>query len=454
MKRWMWLSLAATVVIATGVTLVALPNQREWTTSSPEALAEFELAMEAERKLYGEDVQQHVKNAVEHDPDFVMARLYSVNAAIREDEASGKAFWDEILATDTSKLTPRERYFIERSRAVREERPEDIPGLTDEYLAKYPNDPYVLRRKADRAWAEDELEEAERLYRRLAETNPNWVIAYNMLGYINMRKGRFAEAEENFKSYRFIAPDQANPYDSLGELFIALGRYDEAEESLERALEVKPDFWASYEHLALMKTFNGELDHARETIARAKAAGAPEEMIGALGCLAEYTAMRNAGQWQMILDNADSECIEREHLNFPKIITHLAASELGEWKTARKIETETSKLLAGYEDKGMAKEQSTLRAGIDHLEGVRMAFQGDYEAAGEKLRAADGSLDYGEAGRAIFKLYNRMVLTELLLANGKDVEAHALLAKIRGVNPMWVAEFEDAGLRIIGLERG
>ena len=50
MKRWMWSSLAALLVIATGVTLVALPKGQEWTTSSPEALAEFE-AQRATRAL-------------------------------------------------------------------------------------------------------------------------------------------------------------------------------------------------------------------------------------------------------------------------------------------------------------------------------------------------------------------------------------------------------------------
>ena len=47
-----------------------------------------------------------------------------------------------------------------------------------------------------------------------------------------MMQGRFAEAEESFKSYRFIALDQANPHDSLGELYITTGRYDEAERIL------------------------------------------------------------------------------------------------------------------------------------------------------------------------------------------------------------------------------
>ena len=41
MKRWYWIAIAAAVVVAAGVTLVAVPTAPEWTTSSPEALAEY-----------------------------------------------------------------------------------------------------------------------------------------------------------------------------------------------------------------------------------------------------------------------------------------------------------------------------------------------------------------------------------------------------------------------------
>ena len=47
-----------------------------------------------------------------------------------------------------------------------------------------------------------------------------------------------------------------------------------------------------------------------------------------------------------------------------------------------------------------------------------------------------------------------MALAELLLADGQDAEAHGLLSKMRSVNPLVVAEFEDSGLTVIGLERG
>jgi len=63
-------------------------------------------------------------------------------------------------------------------------------------------------------------------------------------------------------------------------------------------------------------------------------------------------------------------------------------------------------------------------------------------------------MTYIEAPSAIFKLENRMILAELLLAGGRDADAHGLLAKIRSVNPLWVAEFQDTGFKRLGLERG
>jgi hypothetical protein len=63
-------------------------------------------------------------------------------------------------------------------------------------------------------------------------------------------------------------------------------------------------------------------------------------------------------------------------------------------------------------------------------------------------------LTYINAGSAISKLYNRMILAELLLAGGQDAVAHGLLSKVRSVNPVWVTEFQDSGFKMIGLERG
>jgi tetratricopeptide (TPR) repeat protein len=450
----MWLALAAVVVIAAGVTLVALPTGQEWTTSSPEALAELEAAMDSQMKLYSEDAERSLNRALELDPDFVIANLFSLRYVPHDDQETREARWAKVEEANTALLTPRERLFVERSRAYHEERPEDVVGLLDEYVARYPNDPYILNLKAAQAWELGRLEEAERLYQRLAEISPNWVIAYNMLGYTNMGRGRFAEAEEYFKSYRFIAPDQANPYDSLGELFITVGRYDEAQETLERALEIKPDFWASYAHLVLVMGLNGDPDGARGIVERAKEAGAPEGRVTEMDCRQRYMAMRSAEQWQEILDQAESECATEWRVGFAVLTTHFAASRLGDWESALALEVETSNMLEQYEQEGLSMEVMTLRGALLHMQGVRLAFQGGYADAESKLRAADKELTYGEASTGTYKLYNRMILAEVLLSDGKDAEAHGLLAKVRGVNPVMVADFEESGLKAIGLDRG
>jgi len=400
MKRGVWLAIAALVVVAAGVTLVALPRGPEWTTSSPEALKEFEAAMEAEQKLYSGEAAEHFAKAYELDPDFLMAKLRYAYYLGMTDKERANELRGEVFAADTSDLTPRERFFIEYEEAYREKRQEDAASILDEYVARYPDDPYILNQKALRTWQHGDLEEAERLYQKLIEIRPNWVISYNQLGYITMMQGRFAEAEEYFKSYRFIAPDQANPHDSLGELFITLGRYDEAEESLEKAIEIKPDFWHSYEHLALVKACSGDQAGVREEVERAKAAGMPEEWLARVECFADYEEMASREAWQEILDHSDSGCVKDFKDGYPFVITHLAASRLGDWDTAQKIEERTSEVLEKVRESGDDKNTMVLEGALNHMKGVRLALQGDLGGAEERLRAADMGLTYMAAGTA------------------------------------------------------
>ena len=452
MKRWMWLTLAAVVMVAAGATLIALPKGLDWTSDSPEAVAAFQAGMDAEMKVYYEDAWRNFQRAVELDPDFVVANLFAIKT-YRDDEEKCDVMWSKVENADVTQLTPRERYYVESAKARHAKQPAEAEKLLEDYMAKYPNDPYILNQKAMETWSRGELEDAERLYQRLVEIAPNWVIAYNQLGYINMMKGRFAEAEEYFKSYRFIAPDQANPHDSLGELFITQGRYDEARESLETAIEIKPDFWAAYQHLVLMQAFNGDTEGSRQTIERVRAASGPESMVTSMECLERFTALRNAEAWQEIVDESDSECVKGFKEGYSTVTTHFAACKLGDFERAMEMEVETANLIDKVGEHGNEKDLMSLRGAFLHMQGVRLALQGDYAGAEEKLRAADEGLTYVEAGVGMYKLFNRMILAEVLLADRQDAEAHGLLSNVRSVNPVLVAEFEDTGLRNLGLDR-
>ncbi len=76
MNKKIWLGLAVVGLAAVAFSLIALPKSAEWTTDSPEALAEFTAAVDAQMKLYHNEVQAHLERAIELDPDFVIAKLY------------------------------------------------------------------------------------------------------------------------------------------------------------------------------------------------------------------------------------------------------------------------------------------------------------------------------------------------------------------------------------------
>lgn len=454
MKPWMWSALIAIPLFAVGVTLVARPPGNEWTTTSPEALAAFEAGMEAQEKVYFAEAREHFGRALELDPDFLVAKYRYAMALFDEDPEHAQELLDQLATAELPALTAREQFIIERWRALRNSRADDADRMLDTYVAKHPNDPHGLSIQANRTWGRGELEEATRLYQHLLEIDPNWVTAYNALGYIAMTQGRFVESEEYFTSYRFVVPDQANPHDSLGELFIIQGRYDEAESSLERAIELKPDFWASYQHLVIMKAHSGDPDGALAVIARARATGMAEDEAIELDCLVHYTELAGRESWRRILDERDSGCVVRRPTGYAAIITHRAACRLGDWTTVQEIEDRADGLLLEVENSGSRDAGTAVQAAINHLQGVRLATQGDFETAQERLRAADQRLSFLQTREGIFKIYNSMILVETLLATGQDAKAHQLLADIRGTNPPMVAEFERSRFRLLGLERG
>lgn len=454
MKRWIWLALAAVPLAAAAITMVAVPKAPEWTTSSPQALEAYLTGEAALRKVYNEEAREHFKHALEIDPEFLVAKWRIAQILPEQDLLLARHIAEELMTADLSGLTDRERFIIEYWLALRDNRTEEATRLLNECIEKLPADPYVLSRKAAEAWRHDRLEDAVRLYEDLVKLDPNWVFAYNSLGYIMKTQGRFTESEEYFKKYRFIAPHQANPHDSLGELFINIGRYEEAEASLEKAIEIKPDFWPSYRNLTILKAYTGSYDEIQPIIERARDAGVAEEHLVRMSCRAKYAEMAEAGFWQQILEQQHSECVEGFNTGLAAIITHRAACHMGDWETAMEFEDEAAALMAEAEASGDMDLAMGFRSAIPHLRGVRLAIRGDFKAAEKHLRRADGRLGFIGADIGMYKLYNRMLLAETLLAAGKTAEAHQLLADVRSVNSRMVEQFEGTGFRYLGLGRG
>jgi tetratricopeptide (TPR) repeat protein len=456
MKRSLWLGLVAVVVVAAAISIIALPKGPEWTTSSPKALAEFELALQSKMKLYHLDAIAHLEEAVKLDPDFVMARLLLADYARYTDRTDGEELMQKVFEADVDSLRPRERFYVERMRAIRDKRTEDADRLLTEYRERYPDDPYILETAANNAFAHGDSGEAERLYRRLIEVGPNWVIAYNQLGYLTMREGRFSEAEEYLTSYRFIAPDQANPHDSLGEMYVILGRLPEAVQSFETALEIKPDFWESYSHLVLARVLLQDFAGAAEAVATARGVpNCPNELPQTLACLASCLEIEMAGRWSEMLEPASATCAhDSSPLDVCPRVAHRAACQLGDWQAAQAAEDALGAFLSKIKETGESMQVEEASTTLLHMQGVRLALSGDLAGAEKAFTEVDGLLSYYNSFVGLFKLYNRLFLVETLLAQHRDAEAHQMLAKVRAVNPWLVTRFEESGLKLMGLPRG
>lgn len=456
MKRRLWILVAiAAVLAAAGVGYSVLARSPEWTTDSPAALAEFEAATDARMKYYHGEAIAHLRKAVELDPDFVIAKLL-LAGYLRSEMAEGKeeasALYEQVFAADLERLTPRERLMVERSRAIGEGDRERAGEILEAYLDEHPDDPYALDMRATVSWSEGDLQTAERLFRHILEVRPNWVGAYNMLGYVTMRQGRFVEAEEYLTSYRFIAPDQANPHDSLGELFTLLGRYDEAEDSLDRALEIKPDFYNSYHTLFLIARLREDHRGMHEVIRRAEAADVwSPKMLELFRCSTRLAELADARDWPAIIAQADAPCVtEVGPAEGTAVITHRAACLEGRWELADRIEERLREAIAKGKAVGKLDRES-YRGTLAHMEAVRAAVEGRLDEAAELGRSADEALTYAGAGLGIFKLVNRLILFEILRADGHDVDAHRVLSQVRAVNPALVESFEERGLSLLGL---
>jgi len=449
--RYWWIGVIV-LVAAVGVAayLARARSGPRWTTSSPEALDQFEQGIDANMKLYRREAIRHFRRAVELDPDFVMARV--MLAQTSGVGTSGEAM--EKLRTlvdsiDLSKLTRRERFLVQYLAARLDEQNEDAEQLLDRYLEHHPKDPYALNIKANILWSTGDLSGARSAFERLVKISPNWVVGYNSLGYIAMEQGDFAKSEENFSTYKFIAPDQANPFDSLGELYLLTGRYDEAIREFQGALKIKRDFCASWDHLATAYLLDHNFGAARALLEQVDV-GNPcsERWSQSLRCAVELYPDAMAHRWQTLLQRAEKMgCSPGREIGYD-ILVHRAAAMTAKLDLCDRIEEHWRKLASRPEAGERAAITKVL---LEHGRGVRAVAAGDYPAAMEIFRKVDGTLRLRGSGEGLFKLFNLACLAEVEGVSDLPQAEKKSIEKIRKVNPSMASAYESGTFRPFGL---
>ncbi len=442
MKK-IWILVVAVAAVGTVAALALLGGGREWSSSSDEAVREFLQGLDAEMKVYHDEARIHFAKAVSLDPQFSAAKaMLALELMVGRDADGTKELVADLRKADLSGLTPRERFLVRLRLAEFDGDRAESGRLIDEFLASHPDDPWALYYAAGRAMAEENYDRAGELYRRLIKIAPNWVTAYNQLGYMEMRRGNWAEAERMFDTYKFIAPDHANPHDSLGELLALTGRYGEAEREFEEAIAVKLDFCASYQHLVTLALLQGRSDKIDAALFRASESGAcPAEVIENERCNAAIGQAARNGDWSAVLELRD-RC---KHSNRGAYwLVFRAALLTGDTGRANELET---RIRERVKEKGAAasaeksSSDSYYRAWLLHMEGTRAAVEGRLSDAVRDYREADALIPTAQLDVGVEKMFNLACLAEVLRLDGQEQEAERVRRRIDDINPTIVDSF-------------
>ena len=101
---------------------------------------------------------------------------------------------------------------------------------------------------------------------RAVELNPNYLPAWNMLGYSYRFAGDFAQSASAYEKYIELSPNDANPYDSYAELLLSEGKFEESIARYRQALAVDSTFSASRSGQAAPLVYLGRHADARREL--------------------------------------------------------------------------------------------------------------------------------------------------------------------------------------------
>jgi predicted Zn-dependent protease len=428
--------LAAVAAAAAWLTL----REPRWTTRSAEARTEFESGLANELRFYTREAMRQYERALALDPQFTMARLRLAVVLEPYDREASRAAAELLQRADRSRLTEREIFLLDNFLARRARENARAEKLLSAYLERHPRDPFALHLRCNSLFGSGRYKEAQICLRKLLEYDPNWAIAQNQLGYIAMAEGRFAQAEEHFRTYAFIAPDQANPHDSLAELLLLVGRTDEGRQELEKAVAIRPDFCISWRRLVDLRASERQIELAKETADRMESDGhcRKTELSEARCSIAAWDAFWKgayAAAWDL---QASAKCWSK----LPPAIVLRSAILAGRGSELDPIRQQLADDEKAYGDRAMLPRSLLL-----NLAGLEAAARGDWAPAEAAFTQADAAQPFWATdGGGLLKLVNRLDRAQALERLGRNEEAAAARAAVSAMNADFARRFANLPL--------
>jgi len=113
------------------------------------------------------------------------------------------------------------------------------------------------------------LKIAENYYKEVLEINPQHFEAYNNLGLLYDKTGKYHEAKNCYEKAIEIEPKDSQIHNNLGIIYNQLGEFDMAKKSYIAALNIQPNFAEAHSNLGIHFKQLGQLEDARNCFAKA-----------------------------------------------------------------------------------------------------------------------------------------------------------------------------------------
>jgi len=211
------------------------------TTKSEQAREFYKNGEEFRLQLYYRNALNNYLRAFELDTSFALAAMKSAQMyLIFGIEDSGTYYFKKAYQL-SSQMPDVERLVIDYHWSEFNSNENRMSALADSLTALCPENFDVRIIDAYNKWRKLRYEDARKSFQKILRDYPNYIIAYNNIGYLYAYDGLFKEAVDNLEKYKRYAANQLNPYDSLAEIYIAIGRYYEAIHTLEYLLKNRHD---------------------------------------------------------------------------------------------------------------------------------------------------------------------------------------------------------------------
>ena len=442
MKLWVKIALAAGVLLAClgaallgGVYWWFSEEESHWSSESAEARTELDAGYRDFEKAYYADAALHFERARELDPKSAAALVF-LGITTSESETQRADFVKQIDALDQRRFTDVERFMVRFFKAGKHQH-DELSAAVEDYLSRHPDEAFARSIRCDLLWDRKQWDDAEACYRALLLEQPQWVQAQDRLGLLVMSRGRFAEAEDHFVTYRYVAPNQAGPHYSLGILYLLTGRYQESEAAFTQALETKRDFCPALSGLTHLYTVWGKYPQALETIERSEGQAACRMLVQG-----GFTCSRRL--FNAYLQNDLAKALEVDAgCPLPPTGYSLGKHQLAVWQGEFPKAEAMEEAIGREAGTDPAKQAIPFLNGFwRYFRGVRLIFEDRFGEAAEEFKLAEGELRYWTGDNAILAFVNSVHWVYALELAGRDEEAQALRRQMTAINPQLFENFK------------